>query len=137
MIRTASIYHDPQGPEDGHRLLVMRHWPRGVRKAAVDGWLKDLGPSRELLRALREGRIEWEDFVPQYRSQVEGTEDGRALMGQVKDLEARHSTVTLICHEDLSRPGAHCHRTLLKELLDGIPPSQPSPLRGKGCQELA
>ena len=40
--------------EDGERLLVMRYWPRGVRREAVDRWLRDLAPSPELLREYRE-----------------------------------------------------------------------------------
>ena len=56
MIRTKRIY-DPPSPEDGYRLLIMRLWPRGVRKAAVDGWEKDLGPSRELLTSFRAGKL--------------------------------------------------------------------------------
>ena len=58
MILTARVYERPP-PEIGHRLLVMRFWPRGVRKEAVDGWERELAPSAELLRAFRAERIEW------------------------------------------------------------------------------
>jgi len=39
-IRLKRIY-DPAEPEDGFRLLVMRLWPRGVRKEEVSAWEKD------------------------------------------------------------------------------------------------
>ncbi len=37
-------------PKDGTRLLVMRFWPRGVRKERFDAWMRELAPSVELLR---------------------------------------------------------------------------------------
>ena len=136
MIKTKSIYHDPIGPEDGYRLLVMRRWPRGVRKTQVDGWLKELGPSLALLGKLREGEIDWQVFSCLYKEQVGGTEAGRALLEEVKGLETAHSVVTLLCHEDLTKPNTNCHRVLLKKLLDTKahhPPHPPSPLAtGRG-----
>jgi len=111
MIRTKRIY-DPPSPEDGYRLLVMRLWPRGVRKAAVDGWEKDLGPSHELLTSFRAGKLGWEDFAVRYREEMSGREE---LVGRYRDL-GRSETVTLLCscHDE-----ARCHRTLLKEILEG------------------
>ncbi len=43
------IYDDPE-PGDGHRVLVDRVWPRGVRRdeAAFDEWLPAIAPSTEL-----------------------------------------------------------------------------------------
>lgn len=117
MIKIKSIYHDPKEPEDGYRILVMRHWPRGVRKEQVDLWLKDLGPSAELLSSYRKGLVDWPTFTHRYRAEVAGTERGRTLMEEVDLLEREHGTLTLLCHEDLTVPDAHCHRELLKELL--------------------
>ena len=117
MIKTKSIYHDSMEPGDGYRLLVMRYWPRGVVKERVNGWIKDLGPSPSLLGSLKEGRMDWPAFVAGYRLEVEGTARGQALLEEVQRLEETHGTVTLLCHEDLSSPGAHCHREILKEML--------------------
>ncbi|MFQ5933314.1 MAG: DUF488 domain-containing protein [Dehalococcoidia bacterium] len=125
MIKTKSIYHDPIEPEDGYRLLVMRYWPRGVRKAQVHGWLKDLGPSSTLLREYRQGLVDWQTFVLRYRNEVMDAELGRALLAKVKQLERSHGTVTLLCQEDLSKLDNHCHREILKELLDTLAPSAP------------
>jgi uncharacterized protein YeaO (DUF488 family) len=110
MIRTKRIY-DPPSPEDGYRLLIMRLWPRGVTKAAVDGWEKDLGPSRELLTSFRAGKLTWEDFAARYREEMSAREE---LLGRYRDL-GRRETVTLLCgcHDE-----AHCHRSLLKEILE-------------------
>ena len=57
-IQTKRIYDAPS-PSDGHRLLVMRVWPRGVRKDRVDAWDRGLAPSTELLADYRAKTIDW------------------------------------------------------------------------------
>jgi uncharacterized protein YeaO (DUF488 family) len=119
VIRTARIY-DPPSPDDGYRLLVMRFWPRGVRKDAVDAWEKELGPSAELLRAYRAGQIDWEEFASRYRAEVGESRDLGRQAGRPSALDdlsrrARGGTVTLLCGcQDDSR----CHRTLLKAIVE-------------------
>jgi len=110
MIRTKRIY-DPPSPEDGYRLLIMRLWPRGVTKAAVDGWEKELGPSRELLMSFRAGKLSWEGLAARYREEMSAREE---LLERYRDL-ARRQTLTLLCgcHDE-----ARCHRSLLKEILE-------------------
>ena len=130
MIKTKSIYHDPSEPADGYRLLVMRYWPRGVRKTRVDGWLKDLAPSKDLLAAYRGGKIDWPTFATSYEAQVTGTDAALDLLEHVKGLEEVQGTVTLICHEDLRRSDTHCHRVNLKGLLDLQPLRVTAPGRG-------
>ena len=57
-VRTKRIY-DPVASDDGERVLIMRLWPRGIRKERVSVWLKELGPVPELLRAYLDERISW------------------------------------------------------------------------------
>ena len=109
-IRTKRIY-DPPSPEDGYRLLVMRLWPRGVTKGAVDGWEKDLGPSRELLMSFRAGKLGWEELAARYREEASAR---RELLARYRDL-GRRQTLTLLCS---CQDEAHCHRSLLKEILE-------------------
>jgi uncharacterized protein YeaO (DUF488 family) len=110
MIRTKRIYAPPS-PEDGYRLLIMRLWPRGVTKASVDGWEKELGPSRELLTSFRTGNLTWEDLAVRYREEMSTKPE---LLERYRDL-GRRETVTLLCgcHDE-----TRCHRTLLKEILE-------------------
>jgi uncharacterized protein YeaO (DUF488 family) len=110
MIRTKRIY-DPPSPEDGYRLLIMRLWPRGVTKAAVDGWEKDLGPSRELLTSFRAGKLSWEEVAARYREEMSAREE---LLGRYRGL-ARREALTLLCG---CQNEARCHRSLLKEILE-------------------
>ncbi|WP_203247077.1 DUF488 domain-containing protein [Sporosarcina beigongshangi] len=42
--------YEPFKPEDGHRVLIDRLWPRGISKehAHLADWAKDVAPSSEL-----------------------------------------------------------------------------------------
>jgi len=110
VVWTKRIY-DPPSPEDGYRLLVMRLWPRGVSKAAVSAWEKDLGPSRDLLMSYRAGRLGWDDLAARYREEVSAREE---LLARYREL-GRRETLTLLCS---CQDEARCHRSLLKEILE-------------------
>ena len=53
-IQLKRAYEKPEH-SDGIRILVDRLWPRGLTKdkAAIDLWLKNLGPSTELRKFLQ------------------------------------------------------------------------------------
>ncbi len=110
MIRVGRIY-DPPSSDDGERLLIMRYWPRGVRKDAVDGWERELAPSADLLRAYRAAQIEWEEFAGRYRAAVG---EKRELLEDLAR-RARGGTITLLCG---CADESQCHRTLLKEMVE-------------------
>lgn len=114
MIKTKSVY-DPIGDGDGLRVLVTRLWPRGVRKGSVDLWIKDLGPSREILRAYKDGRIGWEEFRDRYLAEyMDEGKDAllRDLVGKIKGSGRRNATLMCACREE-----ARCHRGILREKL--------------------
>ncbi|MFJ3529152.1 DUF488 domain-containing protein [Streptomyces sp. NPDC090132] len=72
-VRVRRVY-DPQEDDDGTRVLVDRLWPRGVarERAAIDKWLKDLTPSKELRSWYHEDRsgTRYDDFVDRYRAEL-------------------------------------------------------------------
>ncbi len=103
-----SVYHAPEEPYP--RLLIMRRWPRGIAKAAVDQWEPELGPSHDLLDGYRNGDIPWAEFVERYRAEV--TERPGLLDWALR--MAQTSGVTLLCG---SHPDDECHRSILAELL--------------------
>jgi uncharacterized protein YeaO (DUF488 family) len=113
MIKTKRIY-EPADPTDGHRLLIMRRWPRGIKKTAVDSWEPDLGPSLPLLTDYRKGKIDWPALAKRYRQEMAGRPEALAKAAAL----AKAGDVTLLCscHDE-----AQCHRTLLKEMLEGGP----------------
>ncbi len=112
-IATKRIY-DPPSPDDGHRLLVMRYWPRGVRKERVDAWDRGLAPSRELLGDLNSGAIERLEYRKRFRWEMANRPDSVASMVTLREL-AKDGTVTLLCWcPDEER----CHRGLLREIIE-------------------
>jgi uncharacterized protein YeaO (DUF488 family) len=115
MIRHASIYESRERSDgDGLRVLVMRQWPRGVRKERVDMWLKDAAPSRALLDAYNHAGLRWAEFEQRYR--LEMLHERPAALDQLRRLEAEHGVLTLLCHERIP-PRDHCHREVLIDLL--------------------
>lgn len=110
-MRTGRVY-DPATPRDGTRVLVMRYWPRGVRKERVDLWLRELGPVVPLLRAFLSRRIGWPGYRRRYLAGLRRPE-AREALGRLRALR-RAGPVTLLCG---CRDATRCHRTLLARRL--------------------
>jgi len=104
-----SIY-DPKSADDGFRVLVMRYWPRGVGKEKIDVWYKDLGTSRELIKAWKGGKITWPQLKKRYLADLKD-EDKQQLIQQLAQL-AKTRKITLLCG---CRDPNRCHRMILKE----------------------
>lgn len=109
-IRVKSIYDKP-APADGYRVLVMRLWPRGVRKDAVDVWERDLGTPLDLIKDWKSGRVAWAEFARRYRAAMQGQQDKMAALAA----RAEKQNVTLLCG---CRDENTCHRILLKEMIE-------------------
>ncbi|MET9499942.1 DUF488 family protein [Streptomyces sp. NPDC006552] len=108
--------YDPPTPADGTRLLVDRLWPRGISKerAAVDEWLREIAPSRELrswYHEDREGRFV--AFTQRYDAELAAPDRAR-LVAHVRAL-ARRGPVTLVTSvKDIE----HSHVPVLARHLD-------------------
>jgi uncharacterized protein YeaO (DUF488 family) len=115
---TSKRWNDPVEPTDGHRLLVCRYRPRGVRKDAEtwDDWLPQLGPSREL-HADYYGKhgapIRWPEFRRRYLLEMKA--QGETIASLASRATAGE-TITLLCSSACTNP-ARCHRSLLKALV--------------------
>jgi uncharacterized protein YeaO (DUF488 family) len=110
-LRTKRIY-DPPEPDDGHRLLVMRLWPRGIRKELVDEWDR-AGPHPELLADYRSKHIDWPEFERRYVVEMAERPESVATVAGLGERAARE-TITVLCScEDASA----CHRSLLQTLV--------------------
>lgn len=94
-VRLQRAYDEPQ-PDDGHRVLVDRVWPRGRTKAELrlDAWARDLGPSTRLRKWFGHDPARWTEFQHRYREELADPERARAL----DDLAAiaRDGTVTIV-----------------------------------------
>lgn len=94
MISVKRIYQ-PKSPSDGYRILVDRLWPRGISKqaAAIDLWMKDIGPSSELRQWFGHEPAKWPEFREKYHKELTAKED---MLEEVKTLANKHENVTLL-----------------------------------------
>ncbi|MFJ1898399.1 MULTISPECIES: DUF488 domain-containing protein [unclassified Streptomyces] len=97
-VRVRRVY-DPREDGDGTRVLVDRLWPRGVarERAAIDKWLKDLTPSKELRSWYHEDRsgTRYDDFVDRYRAELADPVH-TAAVGELVALVRDGGPVTLV-----------------------------------------
>jgi uncharacterized protein YeaO (DUF488 family) len=112
----------PREPGEGTRLGTVRHPPRGVRRADYarkdyfDIWIPELAPSARLLAWARAGRLvdqRWATFARRYRREM-ARPACRQLISLLAALSAS-SDFSVGCYCEDER---HCHRWLLRELLE-------------------
>ena len=108
----AKRVYEPPSTSDGLRVLVMRLWPRGIRKTAIDLWLKELGAEINNLRAWNAGQLDWDEMRRRYLAGLKQPAAAAAL-AELRAL-AKERPLTLLCScQDETR----CHRGILKSLL--------------------
>ena len=110
----------PRTPGEGLRIGTVRRVPRGVPKDEYasrdffDTWLPDLAPSeglvKEGLRASAEQ--EWKRFKRRYRAEMKKPDAARLLRLLAALSRQTDFSVGCYCADE-----AHCHRSVLKELL--------------------
>jgi len=95
MIRLKRAY-EPADPTDGHRVLVERLWPRGLRKdqAHLDEWLKDVAPSDALRKWFHHDANRWTEFKRRYMRELHEPAPSAQLDALVR--RARDEVVTLV-----------------------------------------
>ncbi|WP_349899802.1 DUF488 domain-containing protein [Parafrigoribacterium soli] len=86
--------YEKSAAKDGYRVLVDRVWPRGIAKAAaaVDEWLKEVGPSTELRTWFGHEPSRFEGFAEKYRAEL----DANPAADQLRAIVSEHPTVTLV-----------------------------------------
>ena len=103
---------EPVSKNDGRRFLVERLWPRGLskRKARLDAWLKDVGPTTELRQWFGHDPEKWPRFRARYFREL----DSRPESWRPIRSAARGHVVTLVFS---SHDGEHNNAVALKEYL--------------------
>lgn len=79
-VRLQRAYDDPT-PDDGHRVLVDRVWPRGRTREQLrlDAWARDLGPSTQLRTWFGHDPARWEEFRRRYHAELADPARAQAL----------------------------------------------------------
>ena len=68
-IKVKRVY-EKAARSDGKRILVDRLWPRGIKKTAIDVWIKDVAPSDELRNWFHHEEPKWSVFRSRYRKEL-------------------------------------------------------------------
>jgi uncharacterized protein YeaO (DUF488 family) len=118
MLKIKRVY-DPAERGDGERILVDRLWPRGLSKraAAVDEWMKDLGPSHELRRWFGHDPRRWTEFRRRYVAELRTQRE--PLMAIAR--KATRDAVTLLFG---ARDPEHNQAVVLKAVIERLQRSQ-------------
>lgn len=112
-------WNDPAAPDDGFRLLICRHRPRGVPKVSEpwDGACPALAPSRELVAEFygKHGPpISFEQYAQRFEREMQSASYWlRSLAERVLAGE----TLTLLC-SSACVDETRCHRTLVKAMIE-------------------
>jgi uncharacterized protein YeaO (DUF488 family) len=121
MIKTKR-WDDRRAKSDGFRLLICRYRPRALPKSEEtwDLWWSQLGPSKELHAAFygKHGQtpITWEEYRQRYLDEMKVAEQQESIVILAEKVAAGN-TITLLCSSACT-DATHCHRTLLKELIE-------------------
>ena len=104
----------------GHRVLVDRLWPRGVRKegAPLDEWLRDVAPSTDLRRWYGHEPQRFAEFAGRYRHELASTPASGAV-GGLLERAGRGPLVLVTATRDVEHSGAAVLRDHLVRLAGG------------------
>jgi len=105
---------------EGLRIGTVRRPPRGVPKERYasgnwyDVWLPNLAPSPELVREAQHAATprDWQKFARKYRAEMARPENRRLLELLAALSHQTNLAVGCYCQDE-----AHCHRSVLRELL--------------------
>lgn len=81
-LKVKRVYEKP-ARGDGKRILVDRLWPRGVKKNAIDVWIKDVAPSDELRNWYHHEVPRWSAFRSRYRKELSHNKEAVAELRKV------------------------------------------------------
>ncbi|HEX7726762.1 MAG TPA: DUF488 domain-containing protein [Rhizomicrobium sp.] len=112
-IKIKRVY-EPAERGDGKRILVDRLWPRGVKKTAIDVWIKDVAPSDALRDWFHHEEPKWRAFRSKYRKELSANKDAVAELRK-----AAKGTATLLYG---AKDEAHNQAVVLAEYLKGAKP---------------
>lgn len=110
----------PRAPDEGSRIGTVRRPPRGVPRAEFasrdfyDVWFPVLAPSLETMKLGQAAGTpaDWTAFTKKYRSEM-AEPQARHALALLATLSAQTNfSVGCYCEHE-----AHCHRSVLRELL--------------------
>lgn len=119
MIKTKRIY-DLKEDSDGTRILITRKWPIGQKKDRFDEWIKDLSPEEDTLNKWEDSKRteeDWKRYSVKFYPQMKESK----AVDKIEELRQRSKKgeiITLLCY---CEKGEHCHRYIVKSMIEGSP----------------
>ena len=110
----------PRHADEGTRIGTVRRPPRGIPGEALatqnwyDVWFPNLAPSAETVKLAQDAKTpaQWAAFVRKYRAEMAAPDCSHALELLAALSQQSNFSVGCYCEDE-----AHCHRTVLRELL--------------------
>lgn len=107
--------YDKFEDSDGHRVLVDRLWPRGIKKddLKIDDWCKDVAPSDELRKWFGHDPAKFNEFESRYIKELKNSGAAKGLLDKVhpgKDLTLVYS----------AKDTEHNQAVVLKQFLENL-----------------
>ncbi|MGE0871416.1 MAG: DUF488 domain-containing protein [Kofleriaceae bacterium] len=117
MIQLKRAY-EPASRSDGHRVLVERLWPRGLRKedAQLDEWLKEVAPSHELRRWFGHEPSRFMEFCERYKRELRSGAARTALAELVRRAARQRVTLVYSAHDELHNNAVALARMIRRRL---------------------
>jgi uncharacterized protein YeaO (DUF488 family) len=78
-IKIKRVY-EPAEASDGTRILIDRLWPRGIKKTAIDLWMKDVAPTDALRNWFHHEEPKWHVFRSKYRKELRANKEAVAAL---------------------------------------------------------
>ena len=110
----------PREPSEGLRIGTVRRPPRGVRKEEYaarniyDVWFPNLAPSEALLKETSlDDEVAWRKFTRRYLAEMKEPLPRRDIELLAALSHQTNFSVGCYCTDE-----SHCHRSLLRELLE-------------------
>lgn len=118
---------EPRSPDEGLRIGTVRRPPRGVPKEEFasrdfyDVWMPLLSPTPELVKQAQAAQAShdkdqqtkgWQTFVRHFRAEMRDGDAARLLDMLAALSHQTNLSVGCYCEDE-----AHCHRSVLRELL--------------------
>jgi uncharacterized protein YeaO (DUF488 family) len=116
MIHLKRVYEKP-GRGDGHRFLVERLWPRGIRKEDLhmEQWLKEVAPSGGLRKWFAHDPAKWSEFQRRYDAELESHPEA---WGPILKAARRGAVTLLYSSHDVDHNNAVALKLYLDKKLD-------------------
>ncbi len=110
----------PRQRGEGLRVGVVRHLPRGIRKAdyarldQFDIWFPNVAPSAELLRWVHEDlEARWDRFIERYTREMKQPDSRHAIELLAEIAKRTPISIGCFCADE-----NHCHRSILRQLIE-------------------